>query len=297
MRALNVSPNRASPACDLHLKVGRRIGSSAFLQLALRKGSTQMASFHYRIKSGKKGNAVDHAAYIARVDKYSDRDEDLVESGVGNMPTWAADDSRSFWKMADKHERENGAVYREHEIALPAELSLEGQHELVIMLTRELAGERPYQFAIHAPPSSLDGAPNPHLHLMVSDRLPDGIDRLPENMFRRYNPARPQCGGCRKATGGRTRLQMRDDLIQTRRRCAELQNEVLAKYRHADRVDHRSLMDRGLRRDAERHLGQSRVKRMSAIERAEYIAMRSCESRVRPNSPGKQEQSGSCNYV
>ena len=232
-----------------------------------------MASFHYRIKSGKKGNAVDHAAYIARVDKYSER-EDLVDSGVGNMPAWATEDSKTFWKMADKHERANGAVYREHEIALPGELSLEEQRELVLVLTKELAGQRPFQYAIHVPQSSIDGAANPHLHLMVSDRLPDGIERLPEKMFRRYNRAHPHVGGCRKATGGKTRLQLRDELIETRRRCAEIQNEALAKHGHAVRVDHRSLKDQGVKRQPERHLGASGVRSMSKADRAGVLAKR-----------------------
>jgi hypothetical protein len=232
-----------------------------------------MASFHYRIKSGKKGNAVDHAAYIARVDKYSER-EDLVDSGVGNMPAWAADDPKSFWKMADKHERANGAVYREHEIALPGEFSLEEQRELVLALTKELAGQRPFQFAIHVPQSTIDGAANPHLHLMVSDRLPDGIDRVPERMFRRYNRVHPQSGGCRKATGGKNRLQLRDELIETRRRCAEIQNAALAKHGYAARVDHRSLKQQGVDRKPERHLGPSRVRSMTSEGKAVVVARR-----------------------
>lgn len=232
-----------------------------------------MASFHYRIKSGKKGNAVDHAAYIARVDKYSGR-EDLVDCGVGNMPAWAAEDPKAFWKMADKHERANGAAYREHEIALPGELSLEEQRELVLALTKELAGQRPFQFAMHVPRSSIDGAENPHLHLMVSDRLPDGIERLPERMFRRYNRVHPQYGGCKKATGGKNRLQLRDELIETRRRCAEIQNEALAKHGHAARVDHRSLKQQGVDRKPERHLGPSKVRSMTSADKAGVVDRR-----------------------
>lgn len=232
-----------------------------------------MASFHYRIKSGKKGNAVEHAAYIARDGKYSARG-DLVDSGVGNLPDWAVEDPKAFWKMADKYERANGAVYREHEIALPGELSLEQLCELSLAHTTELAGERPFQFAIHVPQSSIDGAANPHLHLMVSDRLPDGIDRPPERMFCRFNPAHPQKGGCRKATGGRSRLQLRDELIETRRRCAAIQNAALERYGHAARVDHRSLKQQGIDRKPEPHLGPSRVKLMTSEDKAGVVARR-----------------------
>ena len=82
-----------------------------------------MASFHHRIKSGKKGSAAEHARYIALQSKYSQR-EDLVSTGFGNLPAWAENDPSAFWKAGAQYERANGAVYREHEIALSAELSV-----------------------------------------------------------------------------------------------------------------------------------------------------------------------------
>ncbi|HBD39171.1 MAG TPA: plasmid mobilization protein, partial [Cupriavidus sp.] len=47
-----------------------------------------MASFHHCLKSGKKGTAANHAAYITRQGKHGHR-EDLVCTGHGNMPAWA----------------------------------------------------------------------------------------------------------------------------------------------------------------------------------------------------------------
>ena len=92
-----------------------------------------MASFHHRIKSGKKGAAVEHSSYISRQGRHAGR-EYLVAAGSGNLPDWAAQDPLVFWQAADEYERENGASYREHEIALPGELSLEQQRELVLAL-------------------------------------------------------------------------------------------------------------------------------------------------------------------
>ncbi|RAP55659.1 MobA/MobL family protein [Oleiagrimonas sp. MCCC 1A03011] len=232
-----------------------------------------MASYHYRIKSGKKGTAVAHASYIAREGKHDSRD-DLIYEDFGNMPSWAEYDPREFWRMADKYERNNGAVYREHVTALPSELSDEQQLELVYALVEELAGDRPYQFAIHAPLSSLSGQPNPHVHLMTTDRQPDGIEREPEYVFRRYNAAYPARGGWRKLSGGRTQRQVRDELIAKRKRCAELQNEALARYGHGSRVDHRTLSEQGIQRDAEKHLGQARVRSMSGDDRQDHMATR-----------------------
>lgn len=113
-----------------------------------------MASFHFEIKSGRKGVAADHAAYIAR-QGWHQRRGDLLFSGRGNLPSWTGDDSTRFWKAADKHERANGAAYRELVIALPRELSLEQLRALVARYISELVGTKPYQFAVHGPKSGI----------------------------------------------------------------------------------------------------------------------------------------------
>ena len=138
-----------------------------------------MASFHHRVKSGKKGSAAVHAAYINRRGSFSTR-EDLVFSGSGNLPEWADGDPNKFWRAGDRYERANGAVYREHEIALPDELTGEQQHELVREMVDAMIGDKPYQYAVHANVSALEGNRNPHLHLMYSDRRPDYIERTPQ---------------------------------------------------------------------------------------------------------------------
>ncbi len=231
-----------------------------------------MATFHHQLKSGKKGTAAQHANYITRQGSYKER-EDLVSSGHGNMPTWA-NTPKDFWLAGDKFERKNGAVYREHEIALPAELTQEQQLELTQEIIKTLVGAKPFQFAVHSNTSSLEGISNTHLHLMYSDRLQDGIARTPEQTFSRYNAAHPEQGGCRKDSGGRGSLALRDHMIEMRRQCAEAQNAALARYGHAARVDHRTLKQQGVQRTPERHLGQARIRSMSAADRAEYVEAR-----------------------
>lgn len=236
-----------------------------------------MASFHHRVKSGKKGSAAQHAAYIAREGSHSTR-EDLISSGCGNLPEWAQGDPVKFWRAGDRYERANGAVYREHEVALPAELSDPQREELVGAMIEEMVGDKPYQYAIHANTSTLEGNSNPHFHLMYSDRKPDGIERTPQQTFGRYNPNRPEAGGCRKDSGGKNALEMRVALIELRRKCAELQNATLEKYGHAARVDHRTLRQQGIHREPERHLGQAKVRRMSLEERVQYVAERQTQT-------------------
>lgn len=232
-----------------------------------------MASFHHSVKSGKKGSASDHEAYISRKGKHSTR-EDLIDSSFGNMPSWALDNPSAFWKAGDKHERANGAVYREHEIALPEELTLDQQKELVSQLVPALVGNKPYQYAIHAPNAALGTVTNTHLHLMYSDREDDGIERSPEQTFKRYNPSHPECGGRKKDSGGKNRMELRDQMIAIRKACADIQNAALAKYGHIARVDHRTLRDQGIDRQPERHLGQARIRSMSLEDRQQYDAQR-----------------------
>lgn len=233
-----------------------------------------MASFHHRIKSGKKGTAKEHSTYIDRRGRFSSRG-DLLHTGYGNMPHWARGNPTLFWRMADTHERANGAAYREHEIALPNELTIEQLIALAERLVRELVGNKPYQYAIHAREGNLGGIPNPHLHLMYSDRIPDGVDRPAERVFSRFNPARPENGGWRKDSGGKNRMELRNQVIATRKTIADLQNQALAEHGHEARVDHRSLREQGRQRRPERHLGQARVRGMSPDERATFAAHRS----------------------
>lgn len=237
-----------------------------------------MASFHFTIKSGKKGTAANHAAYITRQGKHSKR-EDLLSAGYGNMPAWAQGNPADFWKGADKHERANGAVYRELEIALPSELTREQNQTLASKIIEVMVGNKPYQAALHAPRSALEGVTNTHMHLMFSDRMPDGIERSSEQMFSRFNAKRPECGGCKKDSGGKNRLALRDELIQKRKTCADLQNAALKMAGHTARVDHRTLKEQGIDRKPETHLGPARINQMSDEDKMMYVANREAQLR------------------
>lgn len=220
-----------------------------------------MASYHCTVKVGGKGKAFSHAAYIAREGKYSDnpRYEDLEESAYGNMPKWAAHNPAHFWLAADQNERENGATYREIEVALPRELTPYQRHELVKeFVQQELSNRHAYQWAIHAPKAALERGEQPHAHIMYSERTRDDIERDSEQYFKRYNAKKPERGGCRKDSAG-----TEERLQATRERWATLQNQHLAKHGHATRVDHRSLKDRGINRPVEKHLGGSGVRALA----------------------------------
>ena len=90
---------------------------------------------------------------------------------------------------------------------------------------------------------------------MYSERLQDGIERSPDQFFKRYNSKNPERGGCQKSNFAKTAEQRKTELVELRERFADLQNAYLEEYGHTDRVDHRSLADQGIERSPEKHLG------------------------------------------
>lgn len=236
-----------------------------------------MATFHFEIKSGR--NGYENSRYVARKGFYAQRD-DLVATGHGNLPAWAEGEPANLWKAAEKYERKNGAVYREAIISLPIELNMEQNKALVRDLVAKLAPGKPHQHAIHVSKSSIEGEISPHLHLMTTDRVDDGIDRPVERFFARYNSAEPEKGGRKKLSGGRNRMEIRDDLIATRKLVADTINHHLAINGHEARVDHRTLKARGIRRKAERYLGPAKIRNMSDTEKATYVTVRRAQSKA-----------------
>lgn len=242
-----------------------------------------MASYHLSVRVGAKGKAGSHADYIAREGKYEtgQRYEDLESSGHGNMPKWAEHNPREFWAASDEHERKGGSAYREIEIALPRELDPDQRRELVEDFVRQELGDRhAYQYAIHNPIASIEGGEQPHAHIMYSQRMRDGIERDPEQYFRRYNAKAPERGGCKKERTGETPTERKAELKALRERWADLQNKHLAKHGHEARVDHRSLKERGIERAPERHLGGRGVRDLQMQDVTAILEKRAAEGQL-----------------
>lgn len=248
-----------------------------------------MATFHLSIKSGKKGKAAEHAAYIAREGKHKKDQHDLTANEYGNLPIWANDNPSALWRAADKFERSNGAAYRELEIALPVELTLDQNRALVQELINKTVGAKPYQFAIHEPNSALGDVKQPHVHLMISDRKPDGFERNPEQHFKRFNTKNPAAGGCRKDSGGKEPVVLREEVRTLRKTCADIQNEFLEKYGHSSRVDHRSNRERGISTLPERHIGSAVINAMTKEEKKSFQRNRQ-DKKLLPKASTKDQQ-------
>ena len=67
------------------------------------------------------------------------------------MPAWAEDDPGKYWQAADEHERTNGRLFQQVEVALPVELDERQRRDLARSFAEKLTGpERlPYTLAIH----------------------------------------------------------------------------------------------------------------------------------------------------
>lgn len=211
-----------------------------------------MAIGRLSVTTGAKGKASPHAQYIAREGKYakpSNHAERLENKGYGNMPKWAEHDPNYFWKMADEHERKNGSTYREHVIALPRELDESQRHELVKdWIKNEIGDKYAYQYAIHNPPA-LDGGEQPHCHLMFSERTRDGIERDPEQYFKRYNSKNPEKGGAKKANTGIKPAERKAELKAMRERWENTCNTHLDRAGHYERISMKSLKEQGIDRE------------------------------------------------
>jgi hypothetical protein len=215
-----------------------------------------MASYHMQINTGGKGAALEHAQYIDRDGRFTEeRYGEVAARGHANMPEWAREDTAEFWRASDAHERANGNTYREYELALPRELSRRAQVALVQRFAeQELGTSRPYQWAIHTCTAS-DGKEQPHVHLMFSDRQHDGIERGPEQFFKRYNAKTPERGGARKLSYGADKEEAARTYEGIRERWGQVQNLALEQAGVEARVDHRSLAAQGIHREPEVHRG------------------------------------------
>ena len=90
----------------------------------------------------------------------------------------------------------------------------------------EIGSKYPYQFAIHNP-KAMDGNDQPHVHLMFNERLQDGIERDPEQYFKRYNSKNPERSGAKKDNTGKSYQERKTDIKDLRQRWADLCNSHL----------------------------------------------------------------------
>ncbi|MDD0824961.1 MobA/MobL family protein [Mannheimia sp. AT1] len=229
-----------------------------------------MAIYHLNVRYCSKSKGQSAQAkneYINRNDKYSKRLDDLQFSGFGNMPKFAENNPQKFWQASDIYERANARVCTEIVFALPRELHLEQQQELVqSFINSTVNSERnklPYSFAIHNDKANN----NPHCHLIFSERQLDGIERSEEQFFKRANSKNAELGGTKKTADFRDR----DFIKAVRKTWSEQANFALEKHGYAARIDERSYQEQGIEKEPRARLDRVTWQELQQLEQTAGI--------------------------
>jgi hypothetical protein len=242
-----------------------------------------VAIYHLNYKSGSRAGGQSGAAklaYLTRSGKYEAGVDQVLYVEHAHYPTYASS-AEEFWKGADEHERVNGRLFVEVEVALPRELDLEQQKELAKEMAQWLSyktptreqdaaspGPLPYTIALHR---GHEGE-NPHAHILLNERPTDGVQRTMEATFKRVNAAHPERGGAPKSL-----TYHRPEVVKEIRQEWEIRaNDALERAGHEARIDHRSYKEQGIEREPGVHLGH----RVSAMERAGVQTERGDELRA-----------------
>lgn len=246
-----------------------------------------MAISHCSVRRGLAGKGASHALYVQGLGRYGDR-ADVEHIEHGNMPGFAVADPMAFWQAADVHERANGRAYTELQYAVPREL-IERKDQ--IRFARRMADgivgvKHPYTLAMHDSKAA-DGERNVHVHLMFSERQLDGIERGPEQFFKRaaapyrhrvtkeMMPADPAKGGAAKDRA----MNAKTFVTDVRERYERVVNATLERLG----VDYRISMKANPRLEPEPKLGP-------AHQRADFNAARDARlERVRELRAGRAE--------
>jgi hypothetical protein len=222
-----------------------------------RGGRGTTVHYHVSFRSGSRGTgacARSAYCYIAREQPFGEPELDpAVHVESGHLPSWAHDQAREYWDAADLYERENGRLFLAGDFALPRDLARDEQIALARDFVHELTDpeQLPYTFSIHAGEDRDGREHNPHVHVMISERRNDGLERSREQWFRRANRAHPERGGAPKSRTFHGRVWVE----HARERLADRINERLRTLGREERVDHRSYERLGLERQPGEHFG------------------------------------------
>ena len=157
----------------------------------------------------------------------------LLESG--NLPDFAQGNPLVFWMAADIHERVNGRVYTELQVALPRELNQHQRIGLAKRFSSELLGGCfTHTLAVHT--SVLEnGSEQSDMHLLFSERaVTEQTRHFDKEQFFKRN-------GARKDHSWNARAKPQ----QVRVRWVKILNEALQEAGSAVRVDARSWAEQG----------------------------------------------------
>jgi hypothetical protein len=194
------------------------------------KGKSAVASAAYR-SCEKLVNEYDNITH-----DYSNK-KDLVHKEIiapDNSPDWIYE-RQKLWNEVEKVEtRKNAQLGRELNVALPVELDLEKQKELVknFASIEFVSKGMIADICIHD-----KGDGNPHAHIMLTRR------EINENGF---GEVKKEWTGTQEYFKGRASNAQKEIVEEIRTKWAECVNNALEHVGSQQRVDHRSFKDQGI---------------------------------------------------
>ena len=124
----------------------------------------------FRLQESKSGggkvSAKSHADYINREGAQGEK-VDCVYKG-SQLPKWAKGSPQRFFDAATRYEDKGNRRYKEIELSLPNELTLEQNREIVDKFIANHVSNHYYAYAIHEKTGELSGESTPHVHIMFS---------------------------------------------------------------------------------------------------------------------------------
>lgn len=220
------------------LSRGRRKGAERIAKRILKNVEMEMDNIY----------AASHVEYINREKAFTKRGGCVYQAH--RLPSWAEDSPITFFKAADRYTPKDIRRYKEIEFALPNELTLEQDIELIQAFIKKNLPDNYYTYAIHDKIGAMtDGTHNTHVHLMFSPRIIDDVEKKKERNRSAFfseklrKDAKDQSEENRRANGAPIdrKWSKRSFFPQVRASFAEITNDILKKYGFQARVDHRSL--------------------------------------------------------
>ena len=208
-----------------------------------------MAHYHFHVNPGPKGTGADHAQYIAREGRFKEEKYgEIGEKESGNLPEWARGRRRGSLRRRMSMSGRMGIRIGSLSSRCPSSSRMPSG----VALVREFVPSRCSGHRIRGRSMSRRRSRhNPHVHIMFSERQLDGIERGPEQYFKRANGKNPERGGHAKSIGSPVR-QGPEAVVALRAPAVGRGAEPSARARGVDaRVDHRSLEAQGIDREAD----------------------------------------------
>ncbi len=186
-----------------------------------------MAIYHLVLdtkRKAKKQSSLAKYNYDHRKEKFEINKSQVAYDAFFNLPKWAKNDPKIFWKGVDDQPRQQTQLCKTIEISLPKEVSLDEQVKLVNDFVKDLLDGDivPWGFVIH---DKHDG--NPHAHIQLAYQTHnDGIERPQDLYFKRADKKVPGRGGALRSEN----LLAKDFLNRARAKWEAHLNGVLESH-------------------------------------------------------------------